>query len=383
MLARGFLIVLSLGSLCSLTGCNRDLGECNLEGVTEEGTPIPGPAAFDLAFREADGLPMYEGQALIQTSCGQGQFCHSPPDENGDPQTEREERFGVPAGLNFDVDLACVDPSVDPNCANLQPCDDTSDTPYCNDLQRLTDNRNKLRNWSGQSIQEIRAGTMPPGAVGRQVQDLRVWLRADGTPLPRLDTDEARDIVRNWLACASPVVARTEAPPTAALELTPCESIDGETCIYAGPGGGSLPDPTWSSIYFSLIFESCLTCHAPANGNTDQNPNNPFGGTIPGGASAAGLAALDLSGTDTSDTTDWAAESHAAVFEVPASPLGDCENQGTLVIPMDAEGSLMIQKLRATQTCGDEMPPAGGSQTISTSVIDVVADWIDMGAPND
>lgn len=360
MRSRCFLII-AVASLGSIAGCNRDLGECNLDGVTEEGTPIPGPAAFDLAFRETDGLPMYEGQALVQTSCGQGLFCHT-------PAAEGAARFGVPAGLNFDVDLACPEPSEAVECADS--------------LQRLTDNRNKLRTWSGPSIQEIRAGTMPPGAAGRQVRDTRVWLRADGTPLPEIDTSEGRDVVRNWLACAAPVVGRTEQPPTASQELTPCDSIDGETCIYGGPGSGSLPDPMWSSIYFSLIFESCLSCHAPANANDDANPDNPFGGTIPGGASAEGLAALDLSGTDPTDTTNWAMESHVAVFDVLASPLGDCEGQGTLVIPMDAEGSLMIQKLRAVQTCGDEMPPVGGSQTISSSVIEIVANWIDMGAEN-
>ena len=40
------------------------------------------------------------------------------------------------------------------------------------------------------------------------------------------------------------------------------------------------------------------------------------------------------------------------------------------------------EKLRATQTCGDSMPP-GGSQTISDPLIQVVVDWINMGAPND
>ncbi|MEM8606341.1 MAG: hypothetical protein AAGF92_04525 [Myxococcota bacterium] len=344
--------------------------------MTEEGGVIPGPSALDLAYRERDGLPMYEGQAIIQNSCGNGSLCHA-------PAAEREARIGVPAGLNFDVSLACT-PSMEATCTDLQPCDESSEDPYCQRLDRLDGNRSKLQTWAGQSIQEVRAGTMPPGEAGRNAQATDVWLRADGTQLPRIDSSEARDVVRNWLACASPVVARTESPPTANDELTPCDSIDGETCIFAGPGGGSLPDPTWSSIYFSLIFESCLTCHAPTPTNQDPDPNpaNPLGGIIPGGASPAGLAALDLSGADPNDTTDWAMESHAAVFEVPASPLGDCEGQGTLVIPGDAEGSLTIQKLRDVQTCGDVMPPLG-SQTISNDVIDVVADWINMGAAND
>ncbi|MGB5809700.1 MAG: hypothetical protein WBG86_04165 [Polyangiales bacterium] len=370
-----FLISALVAIVLGGAGCNRDLGECNLDGVTEEGVPLAGPAAFDLAFRETDGLPMYEGQALVQTSCGAGQFCHS-------PAAERDARFGVPAGLNFDLDLACTDPSVDSTCANLQPCDgENADSPYCERLSRLDGNQSKLGTWAGQSIQEIRGNTMPPGEAGRTVRDTRQWLKADGTPLPEIGTPEAEDIIRNWLACASPVVARTETPPSAQLELTPCQSIDGEACVYSGPGA-SLPEPTWSSIYASLIFGTCLTCHGPVNTNTDQNPDNP-NGFIPGGASPQGLAALDLSGTDLTDTSNWASDSHAAVFDVPASSAGLCEGQGTVVIPNDAGGSLMIQKMLATQTCGAEMPIAGGVQTISNSVINVVEQWINLGAPND
>jgi hypothetical protein len=40
----------------------------------------------------------------------------------------------------------------------------------------------------------------------------------------------------------------------------------------------------------------------------------------------------------------------------------------------------MIQKMRGVQTCGDQMP-LGGS--ISESLIQVVEEWIALGAPND
>ena len=60
--------------MTTVVGCKRDLGECNLDGQTQDGRPIPGPAAFDIAYRLTDGLPMYEGQALVQSTCGNGQF---------------------------------------------------------------------------------------------------------------------------------------------------------------------------------------------------------------------------------------------------------------------------------------------------------------------
>lgn len=378
MLVKRFLASLILPLFCVLGGCaDRDLGECNLNGATEDGRPLEGPAAFDLVYNSIDGRPMFEGQALVQASCGNGSFCHA-------PGAVGAARIGVPAGLDFDVQLACTDVSTDSTCANLQPCDGTEiQSPYCERLERLVDNRDTIASWAGDMIKEIRDGTMPPGAAGAQVQDDTPWFRRDQSELPRLDTSEGQDIVRNWLACNAPVVARTEIPPTPQLELAPCESIADEVCVYSGPQA-ALPDPTWSSIYWSLIFPQCVLCHGPANSNVDSNPDNPFeNGTIPGGASPQGLAALDLTGSDPTDTSSWPAQSHGALVNVPASAAGECEGQGIDVIPNDAAGSLMIQKMRAVQTCGGEMPLGSGSQTISNAVIGVVEQWINMGAPND
>ncbi len=368
-----------------VAGCqDSDLGECNLTGKTETGETIPGSVALAIAYRTTDGTPMYEGQAIVQSSCGNGAFCHT-------PNAEGSNRFGTPKGLDFDVALACTDPAVDPTCADLQPCTSNTDPPYCERLQRLRDGSGNSAAWGELMISEIREGTMPPGEAGSRVVDRTQWIRSnetpdteDDTPLPEWGTPEATDIVRNWLACKAPVVARSELAPPDAEELTPCPSIDGEVCIYSGPQG-SLPDPTWSSIYWSVIFNECVICHGPANSNVDQNPNNPNeDGSIPGGLSAQGLAVLDLTGSDPTDTSNWASESHPALVNASASPLGPCAALGINVIPNDSQGSLMIQKMYAIQTCGGEMPLFGtGTQTIPTPVIQVIEDWINMGAPND
>ncbi|MBW1761111.1 MAG: hypothetical protein JRI98_04750 [Deltaproteobacteria bacterium] len=353
----------------SVVGCKRDLGECNLDGQTSDGRPIPGPAAFDIAYRLTDGLPMYEGQALVQSTCGDGAFCHAPAAVGAD-------RIGVPAGLNFDVGLACTVP--------FDNCDDQG-LPYAERLDRLYGNQNQINTWAEGMIQEMRAGAMPPGEAGRSVRNNTPWLRkSDGSELPPIESGDAQEIVRNWLACQAPVIARTEAPPSEALQLEPCQSVDNEICIYNGPEG-DLPDPVWSDIYWSLMFTQCVICHGPSNGNNnadDPNPNNPFTtGEIPGGADANALAALDLSGANTMDTTTWPNESWAAVVNALTFDQGLCADDGTIVIPNNPTESIMIEKLRAMQTCGDSMPP-GGSQTISDPLIQVVVDWINMGAPN-
>ena len=363
------LLVVIAGAL----GCKRDLGDCNLDGQTPDGRAIEGPAAFDIAYRLTDGLPMYEGQALVQTTCGAAQFCHS-------PAAVGANRIGVPAGLNFDVDLACTDESQDPLCT--QPIDSCqggqTDTAYCQRLERLHNNQNQINTWAEGMIQEMRAGAMPPGEAGRAVRDRRQWIRnSDGMPLPPIESSEAQEIVRNWLACQAPVIARTELPPSEPLQLTPCASVDDEICIYTGPQG-DLPDPTWSDIYWSLMFNECVGCHGPLNGNSDQNPDN-LGGDIPGGASAPGLVALDLTGSNTMDTTNWASESWSAVVSALAADPGACAGQGTLVIPNNSADSIMVQKMRAIQTCGDSMPLGS---FVSEPLVQVVEEWIGMGAPN-
>lgn len=368
------LVALLIGlSFGGALGCKRDLGECNLDGQTPDGTDIPGPAAFDLAYRVTDGLPMYEGQALVQSTCGNGSFCHAPAAVGAD-------RIGVPGGLNFDVALACSELQ-NPQCAPpIQSCaDGSTNTPYCERLTSLHNNQNQVRNWAEGMIQEIRAGAMPPGEAGRSVRDNTIWIRkGDGAELPPIESGEGQEIVRNWLACQAPVVARAELAPSTALELEPCASVDDEICFYNGPQGG-LPDPRWSEIYWSVMFRECVICHGPSNSNTDQNPNNPLGGEIPGGASAIALAALDLTGSSTTDTSNWPAESHSAVVNALASIQGDCAGQGSLVVPFNPGASIMLEKMRGEQTCGDQMPPV---TLISQALVDVVEDWIDMGALN-
>src|SRR5690606_5741711 len=64
-----------------LAGCEPELGECDPE------------AAIAVAYDPVDGMPAYEGQALMIASCGNGGFCH------GADVTSAESLFGVPAGL--------------------------------------------------------------------------------------------------------------------------------------------------------------------------------------------------------------------------------------------------------------------------------------------
>lgn len=387
MARTGFAAVAGLLAVLALTACKRDTGECNAQGLTPDGRPIEGPAAFDIAYRSTDGLPMYEGQAIVQSSCGNAQFCHA-------NAAERENRFGVPKGYDFDVSLAC-NSLLDPSCEDLEVCDDDNPSEFCQRLERLDDNRARCANEAGLMIAEIRRDYMPPGKAGDAVQDRTAWLQGPrasspassgpGTELPNIDSSEGQDIVRNWLACKAPVIGRTEPAPTVELELKPCDNSVDEAnnvnCVFLGPPA-EIPDPEWSSIYYSLVFTQCLSCHAPLNGNQDANPLNPLGGTIPGGADDNALMVLDLSGSDTSDTSNWPSESHAAVVDAMASAGGDCAGK-VLVVPNDVEASLLVDKLRGTQDCGEVMPPNPDNlPSIISPVVEAVEEWINLGASN-
>ncbi len=370
------LLFVSAFCISNLVGCKRDLGECNLDGQTPDGFPIDGPAAFDITYRFGDGQPMYEGQALVQSSCAGGvnAFCHS-------PKAVGAARIGVPAQLDFDVRLACTTA----DCASPPSCEGSqTDTEYCRGLRSLRGNQSNIRNWAEGMIQEIRAGDMPPGEAGRTAGDPAVWIQgpraADPeapwpeTELPRMGSKEATEIIRNWLACQAPVIARTETGVNEQLES--CSDDDEPTCIYTGP---VCDDPSWSAIYACLIFTQCVSCHGPLNENLDRNPLN-LGRPIPGGSSDVGLAALDLTGSDPTDTSNWPNESWSGVVNAPTADPGVCAGQGTLVIPNDSAGSIMVQKMRAVQTCGDSMPLGS---FVSDSLVQVVEEWIDVrGALN-
>jgi hypothetical protein len=351
--------------VASITGCKRDLGDCNLDGTTEDGSTIPGPAAFDTVYRITDGQPMYEGQAIVQSTCGDGSFCHS-------PAASGQDRIGTPAGLNFDISLVCTD--------DVSTCQ--TNPPYDDRVRRFEGNQGTIRSWAEGMIQEVRAGAMPPGEAGRRVRDNTPWLREDGSELPSIESDEAKEILRNWLACGSPAIGRTEPAPTEAEQLQPCGSETEELiCVYSGPSG-DLPDPTWRDIYWTIMFTECVACHGPVNSNTDQNPNNPLGGQIPGGASPAGLAVLDLTGSDVNDTTNWPDESYDVVVDVSTSTAGPCAGAGFVIESGEnSEDSIMIEKMRGIQTCGGPMPLSGN--LLPAPLVDVVADWAAIGAPLD
>ena len=202
-------VALSLVVALLLTGCEADLGTCDMTAATQ------------LVY-SSDGTPYYEGQALVQQSCA-GSFCHV-------STATGMNRFGAPHGLDFDVNV-------------LVPQSQSTS------VSALQAGVAKIRDEANDMYGEIDDGAMPPGAKGDR--PLQSWTHADKSAAALdIRTDQGKTIVRNWLACQAPVVAGvTGAPQTG---ITHSVILDPMTVTSSA---------TFSSFYNSVLTPKCLSCH--------------------------------------------------------------------------------------------------------------------------
>ena len=300
-------------ALALLLGCTAgpDPAKCDTE------------AALELVHSR-QGLPAFAGQALVITSCGAGGFCHS---EGIAP----EDRFGTPAGLDFDLRLASTSGQLEPDA-----------------VARLGRHQEAILAHAQLAWHSVDSGRMPPGGeVGEEyaANVPTAFERVDGSesrPLPSLRTEEGRAILLNWLSCGAPVVERT----TARLDGLPNEvGFTAPTC------GRECVEPSWGAIYDQVIGMSCALgrCHSSA--------------------SAAGELVLDGGPGSTLDAL-LAGEAGGSLCAAGAQPL---------LVPGDPEESLLWLKLEGgAELCGAPMPPSGEGPSAQTSC--AIREWIACGA---
>ena len=294
--------------LCSaVVACGPDLGNCDL------------PAAQKMVY--LNGIPYVEGQALIHQSCA-GSFCHA-------AGATGAARSGAPHGLDFDVAPMTKDSTA------------TSLTVLQRGVNRVRDEAEEL--WS-----IIETGEMPPGEAGDRPDLAWTWDAAGTMPamLTAVDLDEARQKVRNWLACAAPVVAATtDSPQAAQVRALNLGAVEMPGTVNVGA--------TFDSIYTSLLV-GCESCHRAASPFPNQALN----------FSTADAAFMTLVGKD--------AFSGAAA---------ECAGS-KLVIAGNCVDSLLYQKLlpegMQKNACGAPMPLTGMPATDAQRK--AVCDWINAGA---
>lgn len=290
-------------------GCANDLGQCD------------DIAARRVVFAELSGQPAFEGQALLDTSCGNGAFCHG-------ADAQGSFRYGAPNNLGFDVRLAC-DARFGGSC-------DTTQT------ERLQREQRRVSRWRHVILDTVRDGSMPPGRAGRDVvARAPSYLRADGTPLPTIDSPEGRAVLRNWLACGNPVVEMTS---TGADPRPGADCADGSVgdCIVAEPPRIELAGSTFDDLYAGVLGPWCSGCHT---------------GTDTG---------LDLSTPDVA---------HAQLLAT--STTEDCSGR-SIVSVGDPANSLLIEKMGPAPSCGSAMPVGG--PVLPDEVIAAFRTWIESGA---
>jgi hypothetical protein len=143
-------------------------------------------------------------------------------------------------------------------------------------------------------------------------------------------TPVQKEDVRNWLACGAEVITPTNIPV----------------------------QPTWDSIWPRLA-NSCTSCHSPTT-------------AVSGGMGFVLGTPDDMCGA------------YAKVFQV-APITNPCAMEATptpLVVPNNPAGSLLLQKLKGTQTCGTAMPWPGTIPFVDTApdVVTAIEGWITAGA---
>ena len=292
-------------------------------------------AASDDDVTGLGGQPLFEGQALLAASCGNGVYCHAARATGG-------LRHGVPQGFDLDVGVACD------ARAPAVPCDPAS-------VLRLQHARNNADAYRAEILDAVADGTMPPGAVGAEVrQQAPRFVRADGSALPELDTPEGREILRNWLACRAPVVERAEDVPAPRVAGDYCGDGRIGDCVYGPPREIEPPEARWGSIYARVFVPLCVSCHGP--GRTDYRAESQ----------------LDLRDADVAYAQLVGAASTGAF----------CMDRGlTHVVPGDPDASSLLAKLGADVPCGERMPQGG--PFLPEEVVAPIRAWIAAGAPND
>lgn len=368
--------------LGSFTGCRAELGECDEAAARQivfRITPAgEEPEEETFAGGIEDGTPLYAGQALMQVHCGDSGFCHS-------PAARGSGRAGAPLGLDFDLALACR-VGVDPCCDEAQ-CEayameacmgstesDCLQTTYDTEMARVGGAVERLRRNQRQTydhrydvLRTVEDGSMPPGQAGEGTRAFAEYYGEfeAGTfsgRIPTLDTSAGREVLRNWLACGSPV-----------LEFSiPADADDGPgddcgagpigRCGVAAPGLEP-PDPTWDSIYDRVLRPLCVSCH---------QPDNPFWGYNDAG-NGQELDYLDADDALTA-MVGVEASSRSAATDV------DCAESGTLIVAGDAEASIFYRKMTAEPGCGESMPLREGGRGLPENVLEPIREWINAGA---
>lgn len=304
-------------------GCN-DLGECT------------DPAQGRVPVRVGTEV-MYAGQAIIVQSCAAGS-CHT-------ERTTRENRRGAPAGLDFDISPMAAEPDADGGIAQIS----------AEDLQSLRKHQRKVFDERHSIWEQVEKDLMPPDGLGQPYRETSLGtlinVSSGGCPekgqLAPITDQQTRELLRNWLACGSPIVE------TNVKDLDkPVGGIIGDQFPACPPPR----DPTFDNVYNVIISVSCVAgCHEPSGGG--------------------GAEDFDLSSPDVAYASMMGANGMGMV------PSGCANNENFMIVPRQPGESYFYAKVggEGGRVCKSFMPL--GSEGLPAAELDLVRRWIEAGAP--
>jgi hypothetical protein len=313
-------LIPGLCAVFSLGACD-DLGECDDPALGR--TPV-----------KVGTQVMYAGQAIIWKSCASG-ICHSEIATN---------RYGVPAGLDFDIAPVSASTVVDTDAGALGSVAQA-------DLERLREHQRKVFDKRDSIWEQVKRDLMPPDGVGEPFRNttngtlitVSGGTCTDGLALGPITSNETREQLRKWLACGSPIV-EANVPN---LEVPAGGTVGDQFPACAPPG-----DPTFDNLYDLVLAPGCVTgCHEP------------------GGSRAQ----FDLS------TKDIAYASMVG----PNAASTECDENPVMVTPNDPSKSYFYAMVggEGGVKCSPFFMPLGSVAGLPAAELDLVKRWIEDGAP--
>ncbi|MDB4988089.1 MAG: hypothetical protein JWN04_3267 [Myxococcaceae bacterium] len=336
-------MVVSLSAL----GCTEDVGSCD-DPLKGQDTVLVGKTI------------QYGGQAIINASCASG-VCHS-------SLAKGAARHGAPAGLDFDVapyaegaEKFTQGTLTDSQNRVIVKLTDDAVSGLRARQRMIFEKRNEI--WA-----QVKDGLMPPdGDQFKAYRELSIGIKdsdeaspctgAKNAYLP-ITTKPTQDVLRNWLACNTPIVesngadvAQNGVPGQAGYQYISCGSTpigDGGAGHDGGTdGGGSTAVVTLEDVQ-NDVFQAaaCAACHPSMN---------PSGRKL-------NFSSIDL--LYAALVTDTTMKCNGKPYITPGEP---SKSWFYDVLSMDKPG------------CNtDRMPQNLGA--LSTAQLKEVSDWITQGA---
>jgi hypothetical protein len=296
----------------------------------------------------------YVGQAILTSSCASG--CHS-------SLAKGEARQGAPASLDFDL-APITNPTPGPALTGSTGAIVGVQVDAAQ-LAGLRSRQRKVFDERDDIWEQVEKGLMPPGG-GLALNVVRTVFGADGacTGMGNLANDtQAKQDLRNWLACGAPVVEASSALLPYVPPANQVEQLASGAAAYSGSVGYQYPEckmdvgpggPTFQQVYNTVLSSATYGCTSSAS------------------CHGTGAAIFDIGTIDKAYTLLLGPNGQGGAQSCGTNP-------APYVKPGDPVGSYLVAKLNGGGAFCLSPMPLGGTP-VSPADLDLLRQWITAGA---